>query len=67
MPARAEGEHGEFGFEGPPPRTDAAGRFELELDAGDYQLLVLGGATPAPGKRFTVVSGQPLDLGDVTP
>lgn len=67
MPARPEGEHGSFSFEGPPPTSGADGRFELEVEAGEYELLVLGGTSgPTARKRFTAVSGQTVDLGDVT-
>lgn len=66
MPARPDGEHGSFSYEGAPPQSGPDGRFELEVEAGEYQLLVLGGGGPTgPGKRFTAVSGQTVDLGDV--
>jgi len=70
MPARPEGkdgEHGSFTFEGPPPTSGADGRFDFEVEAGEYELLVLGGAGgPTARKRFTATSGQVADLGDIT-
>ncbi|HUQ04277.1 MAG TPA: carboxypeptidase-like regulatory domain-containing protein [Kofleriaceae bacterium] len=68
MPARAsDDEHGSFSFEGTPPTSDADGRFDFEVEAGDYELIILGGPSRpvAPNKKFTAVGGQTADLGDI--
>jgi hypothetical protein len=66
MPVRGDDEHGQFSVEGPPPQSDADGRFELEVEAGDYQLLVLGGGPrPRTRTKFTAIAGQIVELGDV--
>lgn len=64
MPA-IEG-HGAFTVDGPPNTTDADGRFELPVEPGKRELLVLGAGSPRTGKVFEVVAGQELDLGTIT-
>ena len=60
------GEHGSFTMSGPPEQSGADGRFTLTLAPGDYQLLVLrGGGPDRTGKKFTIVGGQQVDVGDV--
>jgi hypothetical protein len=68
MPARArDDEHGSFSYEGTPPTSGADGRFDFEVEAGDYELIILGGPSRpvSPNKKFTAVSGQTSDLGDI--
>lgn len=60
------GEHGSFSISGPPEQSGADGRFTLTLAPGDYQILVLrGGGPDRTGKKFTIVGGQQVDVGDV--
>jgi hypothetical protein len=68
MPARtSDDEHGSFSYEGTPPSSGADGRFDFEVEAGDYELIILGGPSRpvSPNKRFTAVAGQTSDLGDI--
>lgn len=66
MPVRAPGEHGSFTFEGEPPSTGPDGTFELEVAPGEYELLLIGRPSPRLDQRFTVTTGQVLDLGTIT-
>lgn len=66
MPVRGDGAHGTMTVEGSPQLTDADGRFAIEVEPGDQELLVLGRGSPRTGVKFTAVAGQPLDLGTVT-
>jgi hypothetical protein len=68
MPASArDSEHGSFSYEGPPPTSGPDGRFEFEVEAGAYELIVLGGPSRpvAPNQTFTATAGQTVDLGDI--
>jgi len=67
--ARAsDDDHGSYSYEGTPPTSGADGRFDFEVEAGNYELIVLGGPSSpvTPNRRFTAQSGQTVDLGDVT-
>jgi hypothetical protein len=49
---------------GPPPMSNPDGTFKVSAPAGKSTLLVLGGARTMHS-GFTVVSGQPIDVGSI--